>query len=223
MLSPFILAHSPSCHSTGEPDGPPNKVGVAVTDISTGLYMHGAILAALLSRAQTGLGVHIDCNLFETQLAGLANVASAWLVAGYEGARYGTSHPSIVPYQVFPCGGGGFLMLGAGNDKQFEKLARNVLRMPELVVDERFRTNSLRVQHRQELVQIITDALMKQDREHWLKAFTGQGCVSILVSIVSATHSFSRFACQGYPLDLSTTSNNHSRILKLLPAVSPWR
>ncbi len=102
---------------TGEPDGLPNKVGVAVTDISTGLYAHGAILAGLFSRQKTGKGVWIDCNLFETQISGLANVASAYLVAGKEGARHGTAHPSIVPYQVFPCKDG-YLMIGAGNDRQ---------------------------------------------------------------------------------------------------------
>ncbi|KAJ2986372.1 hypothetical protein NUW54_g9793 [Trametes sanguinea] len=102
---------------TGEPDGPPCKVGVAVTDIATGLYAHGAIMAALLSRQRTGQGVWIDCNLFESQLAGLANIASNYLIAGQEGSRHGTSHPSIVPYQVFPCKDG-FIMIGAGNDKQ---------------------------------------------------------------------------------------------------------
>lgn len=122
-----------SC-STGEPDGPPCKVGVAVTDVSTGLYAHGAIMAALLSRQQTGRGAWIDCNLFESQvrqpcwgvrrqltmhgeLAGLANIASNYLIADQEAGRHGTAHPSIVPYQVFPCQDG-FIMFGAGNDRQ---------------------------------------------------------------------------------------------------------
>ncbi|CAE6456502.1 CaiB/baiF CoA-transferase family protein C7orf10 homolog [Rhizoctonia solani AG-1 IB] len=104
-------------HITGEPDGPPCKVGVAVTDISTGLYAHGAIMAGLLSRQQTGKGVWIDCNLFETQIAGLANIASNYLIGNKEASRHGTSHPSIVPYQVFPCKDG-FIMIGAGNEKQ---------------------------------------------------------------------------------------------------------
>lgn len=119
---------------TGEPDRPPSKVGVAVTDISTGLYAHGAIMAALLSRQKTGKGVWIDCNLFESQvcyyaqdirkrltpwykIAGLANIASNYLIAGKEAHRHGTAHPSIVPYQVFPCRDG-FIMIGAGNDRQ---------------------------------------------------------------------------------------------------------
>jgi succinate---hydroxymethylglutarate CoA-transferase len=105
-----------------------------VTDISTGLYAHGAIMAALLSRQKTGKGVWIDCNLFESQVcrctqsirkrltpwykvAGLANIASNYLIAGKEAHRHGTAHPSIVPYQVFPCKDG-FIMIGAGNDRQ---------------------------------------------------------------------------------------------------------
>lgn len=108
-------------HITGEPDGSPCKVGVAVTDISTGLYTHGAIIAALFGRMKTGKGAWIDCNLFETQVAGLANIASNYLIAGQEAKRHGTSHPSIVPYQVFPCGEGGFIMIGAGNDRQVRR------------------------------------------------------------------------------------------------------
>jgi succinate---hydroxymethylglutarate CoA-transferase len=74
-------------------------------------------MAALLSRQQTGKGVWIDCNLFDSQVAGLANIASNYLIAGKEAGRHGTAHPSIVPYQVFPCKDG-FLMIGAGNEKQ---------------------------------------------------------------------------------------------------------
>ncbi|KAG8880835.1 hypothetical protein FRB98_004711 [Tulasnella sp. 332] len=161
-------------HITGEPDRPPCKVGVAVTDISTGLYAHGSILAALLSRQQTGKGVWIDCNLFETQIAGLANIASNYLIAGVEASRHGTAHPSIVPYQVFPCKNG-FLMIGAGNDKQFAIFASKVLNRPDLVNDARFATNTSRVAHRKVLVETITDLLMEHDREFWLEKFQGQG------------------------------------------------
>ncbi|KAF9510970.1 hypothetical protein BS47DRAFT_1377321 [Hydnum rufescens UP504] len=169
-----IEAEAGLMHITGEPGGLPNKVGVAVTDISTGLYAHGAILAALLSRQQTGKGVWIDCNLFETQIAGLANIASAYLIANKEGSRHGTAHPSIVPYQVFPCRDG-FLMIGAGNNKQFASLAGSVLKRPDLLSDPRFATNTLRVENREALVQIITDTLMEESRDHWLKAFENMG------------------------------------------------
>lgn len=77
------------------------QVGVAATDVATGLYAHGAVMAALIGREKTGKGCWIDCNLFETQVAGLANIASNYLIAGQEAKRFGTAHPSVVPYQVF--------------------------------------------------------------------------------------------------------------------------
>ncbi|KAF9534505.1 CAIB/BAIF family enzyme [Crepidotus variabilis] len=161
-------------HITGEPDRPPAKVGVAATDIATGLYAHGAIMAALLSRQQTNKGVWIDCNLFESQIAGLANIASNYLIAGQEASRHGTSHPSIVPYQVFPCKDG-LLMIGAGNNKQFKTLAEKVLEIPEIASNPKYATNDARVRNRAELIKVITDVLMKKDREHWLERFTGVG------------------------------------------------
>ncbi|GJE88419.1 CoA transferase [Phanerochaete sordida] len=170
----IIEAEAGLMHITGEPNGPPCKVGVAATDIATGLYAHGAIMAALLSRQQTGQGVWIDCNLFESQLAGLANIASNYLIAGQEAGRHGTSHPSIVPYQVFPCKDG-YLMVAAGNEKQFGLLATKILQRPELMTDPRFSSNAARVDHRAELVDIITETLVKHDKAHWLKEFDGLG------------------------------------------------
>ncbi|OSD07309.1 CAIB/BAIF family enzyme [Trametes coccinea BRFM310] len=170
----IVEAEAGLMHITGEPDGPPCKVGVAVTDIATGLYAHGAIMAALLSRQRTGKGVWIDCNLFESQLAGLANIASNYLIAGQEGSRHGTSHPSIVPYQVFPCKDG-FIMIGAGNDKQFKLFAEKILERPDLPSDPKFSTNKARVANRQELVSLITETLQKQGRDHWIEKLTGLG------------------------------------------------
>ncbi|KAI0005949.1 CAIB/BAIF family enzyme [Russula compacta] len=161
-------------HITGEPDRPPSKVGVAVTDISTGLYAHGAIMAALISRQNTGKGVWIDCNLFESQIAGLANIASNYLISGKEAHRHGTAHPSIVPYQVFPCKDG-YIMIGAGNDKQFQLLAEKILRQPELCHDPRFSTNGARVANREVLVKIITETLLQKPLDHWLSLFDGLG------------------------------------------------
>ncbi|KAG5648406.1 hypothetical protein DXG03_004980 [Asterophora parasitica] len=127
-------------------------------------------MAALLSRQQTGKGVWIDCNLFETQIAGLANIASNYLIAGKEASRHGTAHPSIVPYQVFPCKDGISRLL-----KQFKLLAEKILGNPDLATDLRFATNDARVANREELVRIISDVLLEQDRDHWLKEFTGLG------------------------------------------------
>lgn len=170
----IIEAEAGLMHITGEPDRPPCKVGVAATDIATGLYAHGAIMAGLLSRQQTGKGVWIDCNLFETQIAGLANIASNYLIASKEASRHGTAHPSVVPYQVFKCKEG-FLMIGAGNNKQFRLLAEKVLEDPSLATDPKFIDNNARVKNRTELVQVITNKLMEHDRDYWLKKFTGLG------------------------------------------------
>jgi len=131
-------------------------------------------MAALISRGKTGKGVWIDCNLFESQIAGLANIASNYLIAGQEAGRHGTSHPSIVPYQVFPCKDG-FIMIGAGNEVQFKKLVENVLRVPELLSDSRFINNRARVENRNVLVKIITDVLMQNTRDYWLSEFKGLG------------------------------------------------
>jgi len=120
-----IEAEAGLMHITGEPDGPPVKVGVAITDLSTGLYVKGAILAALFGRTQSGEGVHIDANLFDSQIASLANIASNYLIAGQEATRQGTSHPSIVPYQVFSTKDG-FIMIGAGNG-ELRKSSRGAL------------------------------------------------------------------------------------------------
>ncbi|KDQ25418.1 hypothetical protein PLEOSDRAFT_1046185 [Pleurotus ostreatus PC15] len=163
-------------HITGEPDGPPCKVGVASTDIATGLYAHGAIMAALISRQRTGKGVWVDCSLFDTQLAGLANVASNYLIAGHEGGRHGTAHPSIVPYQAFPCKDG-FLMFGTGNERQasFKTLATRILEQPALADDPRFSSNAARVANRTELIKIISDVLTTNTRDYWIEKFTGLG------------------------------------------------
>ncbi|KAH7926442.1 Hpt, histidine phosphotransferase protein [Leucogyrophana mollusca] len=169
-----IEAEAGLMHITGEPDRAPAKVGVAVTDIMTGLYAHGAIMAALRSVQQTGEGVWIDCNLFESQLAGLANIASNYLIAGREASRHGTAHPSIVPYQVFPCKDG-YLMIGAGNDKQFRLLSQTILGKPELADDRRFSNNAARVANRIELVEIISNVLKERSREYWIERFTGLG------------------------------------------------
>ncbi|KAJ3792427.1 CoA-transferase family III domain-containing protein [Lentinula aff. detonsa] len=165
-------------HITGEPyPGKPVKVGVAATDVATGLYAHGAIMAALIGRESTGKGCWIDCNLFETQIAGLANIASSYLIAGQEAQRFGTAHPSVVPYQVFPCkasegqDGDDFIMIGAGNDNQFNTLCNLVLPLPSLPSDPRFSTNALRVANRNELIKILEIELRKETKAHWLTKF----------------------------------------------------
>ncbi|TFY75798.1 hypothetical protein EWM64_g8214 [Hericium alpestre] len=120
------------------------------------------------------LRVFISGRFFESQIAGLANIASNYLIAGQEAGRHGTAHPSIVPYQVFPCKNG-YIMIGAGNDRQFKLLATHILDHPELADDARFSTNAARVANREALLKIITDTLMQEERDHWLERLTGLG------------------------------------------------
>ncbi|GAA5867134.1 hypothetical protein JCM1840_001494 [Sporobolomyces johnsonii] len=180
-----IEAEAGLMHITGEPDGPPVKVGVAITDLTTGLYVKSAILAALLSRAQTNEGVHIDANLFDSQIVSLANIASNYLIAGQEAKRQGTAHPSIVPYQVFETQDG-FIMIGAGNDSQFRKFS-TILSRPDWLTDDRYATNSARVAHRSTLVPLITSTLSEHPTSYWLDKFKGQGFPFAPVNDIKAT------------------------------------
>ncbi|PWN43175.1 CoA-transferase family III [Ceraceosorus guamensis] len=168
----IIAADAGLFHITGEPDRPPVKVGVAVTDLTTGLYVHGAIMAALLGRATTGQGVHIDASLFEAQIATLANVASSYLISGKEATRWGTAHPSIVPYQVMPTSDG-YIMVGAGNDGQFKTLT-GVLGKPALAADERFASNAGRVANRDVLIPLLEELLKTQTAQHWIDKLGGR-------------------------------------------------
>ncbi|SPO23453.1 related to alpha-methylacyl-coa racemase [Ustilago trichophora] len=168
----IIAADAGMMHITGEADRPPVKIGVAMTDLTTGLYVHGAIMAALLGRAQTGKGVHIDASLFESQIASLANIASNYLIAGQEAGRHGDKHPSIVPYQTFQAKDGR-IMLGAGNDGQFKFLS-HLLGRPELASDPRYATNAARVEHRDTLIPLLDELLQQKTVQEWCDLINGK-------------------------------------------------
>ncbi|XP_058120295.1 succinate--hydroxymethylglutarate CoA-transferase [Anopheles coustani] len=156
-------------HITGSEDGPPAKVGIAITDIATGLYAHGAILAALLQRYRTGRGQKIDVNLFSTQVACLINVASNYLNANKEAKRWGTAHESIVPYEAFETQTG-YITLGCGSDAQFVSLCQ-LLGVEELAQDVRFVNNRTRVDHRNELITILSAILKRKTSSEWMEVF----------------------------------------------------
>ncbi|HHG90392.1 MAG TPA: CoA transferase [Devosia sp.] len=138
---------------TGEPDGPPQKIGVAFADIFAGLYSTIAIQAALHQRQTTGRGQHIDISLFDCMSGVLANQAMNFLATGTSPKRLGNAHPNIVPYQTFNASDGAFI-LAAGNDDQFARVCE-VIGLGELVDDERFATNAARVENREALAAII--------------------------------------------------------------------
>lgn len=147
---------------TGEPDGPPEKIGVAFADIMTGLYGTIAIQAALAQRERTGMGQHIDMALLDSMVGVLANQAMNYLASGKPPTRMGNAHPNIVPYSVFPCSDGHFI-LAVGNDGQFARFV-TALGREDLAQDGRFTTNALRVANRSILMEEIAQETAKLTR-----------------------------------------------------------
>ncbi|PAA13191.1 CaiB/BaiF CoA transferase family protein [Pseudomonas fragi] len=162
---------------TGQPEGEegagPVKVGVALTDILTGLYSTVAILAALAHRQHDGGGQHIDMALLDVQVACLANQAMNYLTTGVAPQRLGNAHPNIVPYQDFPTADGDFI-LTVGNDSQFRKFAE-VAGRPEWADDPRFATNTRRVANRSELVPLIRQATVFKTTAEWVTQLEAVG------------------------------------------------
>ena len=156
---------------TGQPpDSPgdePMKIGVALTDILTGLYACIGILAAVKHRDSTGEGQHIDMSLMDVSVAAMANQALNYLVSGQSPERMGNAHPNIVPYQVFPTADG-HLIITAGNDRQFQSLC-NELGEPQLAEDPRYTHNADRVKNRDSLVGAINALTARQSTSHWIK------------------------------------------------------
>jgi crotonobetainyl-CoA:carnitine CoA-transferase CaiB-like acyl-CoA transferase len=150
----------------GKPGGVPQKVGVAATDLMTGMYAVSAILAALRHAERHGEGQHIDLALLDTQVAWLANQAMNYLVGGEVPQRQGSAHPNIVPYQVMPSADG-YFMLAVGNDGQFARFCA-VLGDPELAADPRYTTNAARVANRDRLVPYLEQRLATRPSAQWL-------------------------------------------------------
>jgi crotonobetainyl-CoA:carnitine CoA-transferase CaiB-like acyl-CoA transferase len=151
---------------TGDKGGEPQKVGVAVTDIMTGLYATSAILAALHERHATGRGRHIDAALLDVQVAMLANQASNQLIGGRTPTRMGNAHPNIVPYQVFPTRDGQ-MVLAVGNDGQFARFCE-LAGHGNAARDERFASNQARVANRGALIALITAWTLQRDTQEWV-------------------------------------------------------
>lgn len=154
---------------TGPENGSPAKVGVPVTDLATGLYAHGAIMAALIQRSKTGRGQKIEVDLLSTQVASLINIGCNYLNSKREGKRWGTAHESIVPYEAFKTKNG-YLTVGAGSDAQFRALC-NYLNIPNILDDPRFVNNQNRVENRAELIAILAEIFERETSGHWMDLF----------------------------------------------------
>ena len=155
----FILqAESGLMSIAGPTDGDPTKYGVAIVDLATGMMAANAIQAALLARYRTGKGQAVEVSLFDTAIALLANVGNSHLATNKDSGRYGNGHPTIVPYTTYRCSDA-LIALAVGNDGQFAKLAE-LLKRPEWVSDERFKTNTARVNHRADIDALVSAELI---------------------------------------------------------------
>lgn len=173
-------------HVTGSRDGPPVKVGVAVTDLTTGLYTSNSIMAALLSLGKTGRGQYIDVALSDCQVATLSNLASSTLISGQKDTgRWGTAHPAIVPYRSFATSDGDILF-GGGNDRLYGIMCDRFLK-PEWKSDAKFFTNADRVANRVDLEASIEDITRQKTTREWLELFEGSGVPYAAVNDIQGT------------------------------------
>jgi succinate--hydroxymethylglutarate CoA-transferase len=170
----IALAEAGLLHITGQPDGPPAKPGIAIGDLCTGLYMHGAILAALEGRRSSGVGCKLDASLFESSLSLLINVGLASLNLGKRGTRLGLGHPNLVPYGGYHTKDGRYMFIAANNNRQFTAFCKRIGR-PEMSTDDRFNTNDGRVENRDELVRLINEHFSTKNLSEWLEIFEGSG------------------------------------------------
>lgn len=191
-----IQAESGLMSVTGQPDGPPTKVGVAVADLFTGMYASQAILAALIDRTRTGHGQHLDVALFDCQLAALANVASSVLAGGGPPGRYGNAHANVVPYEVFFASDSSFV-LAVGNDGQFRKLCGAVLGDESLSLKPAFATNSARLMNRDALRWSLAERFKTAPRAVWLDRLNKNGIPAGAIRSVDQALASDQVAARG--------------------------
>jgi crotonobetainyl-CoA:carnitine CoA-transferase CaiB-like acyl-CoA transferase len=203
---------------TGEVDGSPMKLGVAIVDICTGMQAAISILAALEARSRTGKGQRCEVNLHDTGLHILANVAANHLVSGEEPGRYGNGHPNIVPYRTYPAADGD-LALAVGNDRQFQVLA-GLVSHPEWAEDPRFATNPERVRNRDDVDRMVGEVIAGKTRAEWVEIFEEAGIPAGSINLVSEALSSPQavaremvmdvgpFRTLGLPIEMSATPSS---------------
>ena len=185
---------------TGEPDGQPQKVGVAVTDIFTGLYASNAILAAIHQRNSTGLGQQIDLALLDVAVATTANQAMNYLATGESPERLGNAHPNIVPYQVFACSDG-HAIIAVGNDNQFGRFC-NLLGLSALAQDPRYATNPVRLENRDELTALLARPMQRMTRAELLATCEAKGVPAGPINRMEDVFADPQVVARGLRLDL---------------------
>ncbi|MFJ5107510.1 MULTISPECIES: CaiB/BaiF CoA transferase family protein [unclassified Glutamicibacter] len=175
---------------TGEPSGPPSKVGVALVDVLAAQNAVTGILLALRERDTSGVGQRVSVNLLSSLLSGLTNQSSSTLATGESPARMGNAHPSIAPYETFKSADG-VVAIAVGNDRQFRALSEQ-LEQPELAVDPRFCTNIDRVAHREELKEIIETATVRQSSAYWASTLMSSGVPAGKVNSIAEAIEFAQ-------------------------------
>jgi crotonobetainyl-CoA:carnitine CoA-transferase CaiB-like acyl-CoA transferase len=195
---------------TGDPEGEPQKIGVAFADIFTGVYSVVGVLAALRRRDETGEGAHLDMALLDVQTSVLANQAMNYLASGQSPRRMGNAHPNIVPYQVFPVVDG-HVIVAVGNDGQFARFVA-VLGRPDLAQDERFKSNAGRVGHRAELAPVLTELTLNMTRNALLSALESQGVPAGPINTVADVFADPQVIARGMKIDLVAPAAKHGMI-----------
>ena len=168
-----IQAYGGFMSITGQRDGEPTKVAVAIIDIVAGLMLGKAIMAALFARERSGIGQKIDTSLLEAEVACLIPYGSDYLATGKVPGRWGNAHPNIVPYQTFNTRDG-YMVVGAASEGNWQRLCQAVDK-PELANDPRFASNAQRVAHREELIAILQDLFRERDTASWIKILGDAG------------------------------------------------
>jgi crotonobetainyl-CoA:carnitine CoA-transferase CaiB-like acyl-CoA transferase len=210
-----IQAMSGLMSITGEAEGAPHKVGVAVSDVFTGLFANSAILAALRHAERTGEGQYIDVSLLDSQIAALVNIASNYLVSGSTPLRMGNEHPNIVPYQVFSAADKQFVV-AVGNDRQFAALCAAIGR-PELASDPRYATNPKRLENRAELIGILQGIFTTRTADEWVHGLLAASIPAGPINDVTASLNDPQVAVRGLVHEITGASGE---LLKLVGAAA---
>lgn len=184
---------------TGDPDGPPQKMGVAFADIFSGLHAVIGIQAALMQRAVTGRGQMVDISLFDCMTGVLANQAMNYLATGRSPRRRGNRHPNLTPYETFAAADG-HLIVAVGNDRQFAALCRE-LGLAELAGDARFASNAARLEHQEALAVLLGGAMAGRARDEVIAALTAAGVPAGPINTVAEAFADPQFAARGMQVE----------------------
>lgn len=203
---------------TGEPEGDPMKVGVAIVDITTGLFTVVGILSAIRAREITGRGQRVDASLLTSAVAWLANVGQNHLISGKDAKRFGNAHPNIVPYQVFR-GSDQFLTVGVGNDRQFLSVCE-VLGRDDIAQDPRFAVNSLRVEHRDELIAALQETFSTRPAAEWQQALDAAGVPSGMINTVEQVYANEQVLARNMVVEVEHPTAGNVRLTGIPYAMS---